>query len=143
MNPSGSVIVSGSPENVLRIWDPRTCNRMVKLKGHLANIKALVVSNDGSQILSGSSDGTIKLWSIAQQQCIQTIKVHEEGVWSLLVTENFSHVISGSRDKKICMTEIRNPSNSIVVCEESAPVLSMCYSFDQLGIWVSKDNANH
>lgn len=59
------------------------------------------------------------------------------GVWSLLVTDNFSHVISGSRDKKVCMTEIRNPSNSVLVCEESASVLSLCYNIDQTGIWVS------
>lgn len=137
MNPSGSIIVSGSPETALRIWDPRTCNRVMKLKGHSENVKALVVSNDGSQIISGSSDGTMKLWSVGQQQCIQTIQVHSEGVWSLLVTENFSHVISGSRDKKIVMTELRNSNNSVVVCEESAPVLSMCYNFDQTGIWVS------
>lgn len=79
MNPSGSIIVSGSTENALRIWDPRTCNRIMKLKGHSENVKALVVSVDGSQIISGSSDGTIKLWSVGQQQCIQTIQVHSEG----------------------------------------------------------------
>lgn len=58
------------------------------------------------------------------------------GVWALLVTENFSHVISGSRDKKIFMTDLRNPTNSVLVCEESAPVLSLCYNIDQTGIWV-------
>lgn len=79
MNPSGSIIVSGSTENALRIWDPRTCNRIMKLKGHSENVKALVVSADGSQIISGSSDGTIKIWSVGQQQCIQTLQVHSEG----------------------------------------------------------------
>lgn len=79
MNPSGSIIVSGSTENALRIWDPRTCARLMKLKGHTENVKALVVSTDGSQVISGSSDGTIKLWSIGQQRCIQTLHVHSEG----------------------------------------------------------------
>lgn len=137
MNPSGSVIVSGSTENALRIWDPRTCTRTMKLKGHSENVKSLVVSADGTQVVSGSSDGTIKIWHLGQQQCIQTIQVHTEGVWALLVTENFSHVISGSRDRKIFMTELRNPSCSTLVCEESAAVLSLCYNIDQTGIWVS------
>lgn len=140
MNPSGTIIVSGSTENTLRLWDPRTCNRLMKLKGHTENIKALVVSPDGQQVISGSSDGTIKEWSIGQQRCIQTIHVHTEGVWALLMTDSFSHVISGSRDMKIFITELRNPSNSILVCEESAPVLSLCYNFDQTGIWVSEKN---
>ncbi|XP_031619690.1 WD repeat-containing protein 48 homolog [Contarinia nasturtii] len=142
MNPSGSIIVSGSTENALRMWDPRTCNRIMKLKGHSENVKALVVSNDGSQIISGSSDGTIKIWSVGQQQCIQTIPIHSEGVWALLVTENFSHVISGSRDKKIYMTDIRNPISSVLVCEESAPVLSLCYNIDQTAIWATTWNSD-
>uniref|UniRef100_A0A182TZR0 WD repeat-containing protein 48 homolog n=1 Tax=Anopheles melas TaxID=34690 RepID=A0A182TZR0_9DIPT len=99
MNPSGTIIVSGSTENTLRIWDPRTCNKIAKLKGHTENVKALIVSEDGTQVVSGSSDGKIKLWSIGQQRCIQTISVHSEGVWCLLMTEGFSHVISGSRDR--------------------------------------------
>lgn len=85
MNPSGSVIVSGSTEKVLRVWDPRTCNKLMKLRGHTDNIKALVLNKDGTQCLSASSDGTIKLWSLGQQRCVQTIKVHSEGVWALLV----------------------------------------------------------
>lgn len=137
MNPSGNVIVSGSTENILRVWDPRTCNRITKLKGHSENIKALVVSPDGQQILSGSSDGTIKLWNLSMQRCVQTISIHTEGVWCLLVNENFTHCISGSRDKKIFLTEIRNPYNSVLICEESAPVLSMCYNIDQTGIWTT------
>ena len=33
MNPPGTVIVSGSTEKQLRIWDPRTGNKIMKLKG--------------------------------------------------------------------------------------------------------------
>lgn len=69
--------------------------------------------------------------------CVLVVLFFFIGVWALLVTENFSHVISGSRDKKIFMTELRNPSNSVLVCEESAAVLSLCYNIDQTGIWVS------
>lgn len=142
MNPPGTVIVSGSTENTLRVWDPRSCSRLMKLKGHTENIKALVVSPDGQQVVSGSSDGTIKLWSLGQQTCIQTIHVHDEGVWALLMNDTFTHVISGSRDKKIVMTELRNPSNSVVICEENAPVLSMCYNIDHSGIWATTWNSD-
>ncbi|XP_078510279.1 uncharacterized protein LOC144769955 [Lissotriton helveticus] len=42
MNPMGTVIVSGSTEKVLRVWDPRTCAKLMKLKGHTDNVKALL-----------------------------------------------------------------------------------------------------
>ena len=92
MNPSGTVIVSGSTEKVLRVWDPRTCAKLMKLKGHTDNVKALVLNRDGTQCLSGSSDGTVKLWSLGQQRCIATFYNHEEGVWALQTDEAFTQV---------------------------------------------------
>lgn len=50
MNPSGSVIVSGSTEKVLRVWDARTCQKLLKLKGHTDNVKALAVNRDGTLV---------------------------------------------------------------------------------------------
>lgn len=142
MNPSGSVIVSGSTEKALRFWDPRTCAKLFKLKGHTDNVKALVVSRDGTHCISGSSDGSIKVWSLGGQRCTQTIRVHSDSVWALLATENFQYVISGGRDKKVIMTELKNPQNSIVVCVEDAPVLRMCFTADHLGVWVSTSDSN-
>ena len=92
MNPSGTVIVSGSTEKVLRVWDPRTCAKLMKLKGHTDNVKALAINRDGTQCLSGSSDGTVKLWSLGQQRCIATFYNHEEGVWALQTDEAFTQV---------------------------------------------------
>ena len=50
MNQPGTVIVSGSTEKVLRVWDPRTCQKLMKLKGHTDNVKALVLNRDGTQV---------------------------------------------------------------------------------------------
>uniref|UniRef100_A0AAR5Q3T6 WD repeat-containing protein 55 homolog n=1 Tax=Dendroctonus ponderosae TaxID=77166 RepID=A0AAR5Q3T6_DENPD len=53
MNPPGSLVVSGSTEKALRLWDPRSCVKLCKLKGHTETVKALVVSRDGTQCISG------------------------------------------------------------------------------------------
>ena len=50
MNSMGSVIVSGSTEKALRVWDPRTCQKLMKLKGHTDNVKALVLNREGTQV---------------------------------------------------------------------------------------------
>uniref|UniRef100_A0A8C7SLU0 WD repeat-containing protein 48 n=1 Tax=Oncorhynchus mykiss TaxID=8022 RepID=A0A8C7SLU0_ONCMY len=125
MNQMGTVIVSGSTEKVLRVWDPRTCAKLMKLKGHTDNVKSLLLNRDGTQCLSGSSDGTIRLWSLGQQRCIATYRVHDEGVWALQVNEAFTHVYSGGRDRKIYCTDLRNPDLRVLICEEKAPVLKM------------------
>lgn len=137
MNPPGTVLVSGSTEKLLRVWDPRSCSKLMTLKGHADNVKALVVSHDGAYCVSGSSDGTVKHWSLAQQRCIQTLRVHSEAVWALLATDSFTHVVSGGRDRRVVLTELRNPENSAVVCEESAPILKLCFSADHQSVWVA------
>ena len=143
MNQSGTIIVSGSTEKVLRVWDPRTCQKLMKLKGHSDNVKALVVSRDGSQCLSASSDGTIRLWSIGQQRCVVTMRVHDEGVWALQTNEAFTTVYSGGKDKKVVMTDLRNPENRAVICEESAPILRMILTPpDYNTIWVATTDSS-
>lgn len=138
MNPPGSVIVSGSTEKVLRVWDPRTCQKLMKLKGHADNVKALVLNKDGTQCLSGSSDGTIRLWSLGQQRCVATFRVHDEGVWTLQANETFSTVYSAGRDRRVWATDIRNPEYRTLICEEKAPILRLELSnIDQPSLWVA------
>ncbi|XP_023931013.1 WD repeat-containing protein 48-like [Lingula anatina] len=139
MNQPGSVIISGSTEKVLRVWDPRTCQKLMKLRGHADNVKAIVINRDGTQCLSGSSDGTIRLWSLGQQRCVATIRVHDEGVWALQANDTFTTVYSGGRDRRIWATDVRNPDNRTLICEEKAPVLTLelVQNSDQPSLWVS------
>ena len=54
---TGTVIVSGSTEKVLRVWDPRSCAKLMKLKGHADNVKALILNKDGTQVRSMAYNG--------------------------------------------------------------------------------------
>lgn len=138
MNSAGTVIVSGSTEKVLRIWDPRTCQKLMKLKGHTDNVKAIVVNRDGTQCLSGSSDGSIKLWSLGQQRCVATYKIHNEGIWSLQTNDNFTIMYSGGRDCRVWATDIKNPENRILICEETSPILKLeLGTSESNSIWVA------
>ena len=50
MNQYGSVLAAGSPENCIRLFDPRTCTKIMKLKGHTHNIRYLALNKDGTQV---------------------------------------------------------------------------------------------
>lgn len=50
VNPSGTILASGSPEKVVRLWDPRSGKRISKLTGHTDNIRALLISDDGQYV---------------------------------------------------------------------------------------------
>ncbi len=51
-DPYGSVVVSGSPERVIRMWDPRSGKRVGKLVGHTDNIRAILLSEDSRYVRS-------------------------------------------------------------------------------------------
>ncbi|KAK7603146.1 hypothetical protein V9T40_003145 [Parthenolecanium corni] len=140
MNPSGTIVVGGSTEKVLRVWDPRSCQKLMKLIGHSDNVKSLLVNRDGTSCLSGSSDGTIKMWSLGQQQCILTIREHKEGVWALAANENFDFVISSGRDHRIYITNLKT-INTKLVTEVQNPVLKICPNPNFSGIWVATDES--
>lgn len=142
MNPSGTVIVSGSTEKVLRVWDPRSCAKLMKLKGHADNVKALILNKDGTQCISGSSDGSIKLWSLGQQRCLATFNVHSEGVWALQTNESFTTVYTAGRDRHIWATDLRHPENRTLICVESAPILKMILTPNGKGLWVSTSESH-
>lgn len=50
VNPAGSILASGSPEKVVRLWDPKSGKRISKLTGHTDNIRALLISEDGQYV---------------------------------------------------------------------------------------------
>ncbi|KAL3077586.1 hypothetical protein niasHT_033696 [Heterodera trifolii] len=122
MNECGTVIIAGSTENLLRVWDPRTCQKVAKLRGHNENIRAISVNRDGTLCLSGSSDGTVKLWSIGQQRSIGTIRCHSDSVWALQTDSVFATVFSGGRDHRVFRTPLRNLNDSELLFTEGKPV---------------------
>jgi WD repeat-containing protein 48 len=49
-DPFGRAIASGSPERVIRMWDPRSGKRTAKLVGHTDNIRAILISDDSRYV---------------------------------------------------------------------------------------------
>ena len=61
-SPDGAVLVSGSYDATIRLWDIGTGEQLGTLEGHTYAITSVAVSPDGSAIASGSYDGTVLLW---------------------------------------------------------------------------------
>ncbi|EKM61893.1 uncharacterized protein PHACADRAFT_83158 [Phanerochaete carnosa HHB-10118-sp] len=105
-DPFGSVIASGSPERVVRMWDPRSGKRVSKLVGHTDNIRAILISEDARYLLTGSADASVKLWSLATQRCLHTFTHHADSVWSLFSNHPSLEIFySGDRTGLVCKVD--------------------------------------
>nr|CAD1833969.1 unnamed protein product [Ananas comosus var. bracteatus] len=139
MNESGTVLVSGGTEKVIRVWDPRTGSKNMKLQGHTDNIRTLLLDSTGRYCLSGSSDSMIRLWDLGQQRCIHSYAVHTDSVWALASTPNFTHVYSGGRDLSLCLTDL-STRESLVLCTKEHSILQLVLQDET--IWVATTDSS-
>ncbi|CDZ97690.1 Conserved WD40 repeat-containing protein [Phaffia rhodozyma] len=112
-NPSGRLIVSGGPDGVVRMWDPRTGGKQIgQLMGHTENVRALRLSEDGRFLLSGSSDTTVKLWSISSQRTIHTFTHHSASITALFTSHpNLERFYTGDLSGHVSIVDLQRCSD--------------------------------
>ena len=99
-SPDGKMILSGSFDQTIKLWDAATGREIRTFNGHLSTVQAVAFSPDGKQIISGSYDSTIKLWDIVTGTEIKTFLGHTAGVFSVAFSPDGKQIISGSESNQ-------------------------------------------
>jgi len=120
----GSILASGGPESVVRLWDPKAGKNITKFVGHADNIRSILMSDDGGTLMTASSDQTVKVWSVTAGRCMHTLTMHNDSVWSLYSDHpQLSIFYSSDRSGMIAKTDTRHAADwdeglSVAVCQE-------------------------
>ncbi|KAJ2881828.1 SCF ubiquitin ligase complex subunit cdc4, partial [Coemansia asiatica] len=72
----GNMVVSGSYDCTIRVWNIETGLIMHQLEGHTSKVYTIVLDPDQHLIFSGSMDGTIRVWNWDSGNCLRMLRGH-------------------------------------------------------------------
>ncbi|KAF8553413.1 WD40 repeat-like protein [Imleria badia] len=96
-HPSFPILITGSYDLTVRVWNLETGLEIRCLKGHTRPVRALQF--DEAKLITGSMDHTIRVWNWRKGECIRTLEGHTEGVVCLDFDANI--LASGSADTTV------------------------------------------
>ena len=144
----GSIMASGGPESILRLWDPKSGKRITKFVGHTDNIRDILINETGDMVMTASSDQTIKIWSMAAGRCINTLTMHNDSVWSLYSDHpELSVFYSSDRSGLVAKTDVRGSTTmdegiSVAVAQEHEGVNKVILGGDYIWTATSSSSIN-
>ncbi|KAI8139312.1 quinon protein alcohol dehydrogenase-like superfamily [Fennellomyces sp. T-0311] len=94
---SNSIVITGSYDTTVRVWNLETGESIRELTGHTRCVRALQFDN--AKLVTGSMDHTLKIWDWHAGRCIRTLEGHTGGVLSLHFDSKM--LASGSTDCSI------------------------------------------
>lgn len=98
-SPKGNMLVSGSYDEAVFLWDVRSARVMRSLPAHSDPVGGIDVVWDGTLIASCATDGLIRIWDTATGQCLRTL-VHEDNppVTAVKFSPNGKYVLAWTLD---------------------------------------------
>lgn len=101
--PSHPVLITGSYDKTVRIWNLDTGECLRVLRGHTRAVRALQF--DQRLLFTGAMDGTVRIWNWRAGECLRVLEGHSDGVVSL--SYNGYLLASGSKDSTINIWNFR------------------------------------
>ncbi|MBW4464529.1 MAG: WD40 repeat domain-containing protein [Pegethrix bostrychoides GSE-TBD4-15B] len=130
----GRLLVSGSQDQTLKLWDAASGNLLATLSGHQSWIRAVAISPDCQTLCSGSAEGLLKIWRLdrGQYRCQQTYAAHSGPVLSIAVHQNGQQIATSSTDRSIKLWDLPTGACTEIPQAHQRWVKSLTYSPDGL-----------
>ncbi|GER33485.1 transducin family protein / WD-40 repeat family protein [Striga asiatica] len=150
-SPGRTLIVTGSKDNTVRLWESHNQRCIGVGIGHMSGIGAVAFSRKSKNFfVSGSSDRTLKVWSLDgisdDAEEVSTLKAkavvaaHDKDINSLAIAPNDSLVCSGSQDRTACIWRLPDLVSVVVLKGHKRGIWSVEFSpVDQCVITASGD----
>ncbi|MBW4563559.1 MAG: NACHT domain-containing protein [Mojavia pulchra JT2-VF2] len=102
-SPDGEILVSGSDDKTLMLWNTKTGQCLKTLTGHKERVWSVAFSPDGKTVASSSEDKTVRLWNIHTGECWNVLDKHTHWVRGVAFSPDGKILASGSSDTKVIL----------------------------------------
>ena len=101
-----NMIVTGSEDKTLKIWNRETRELQNTLTGHTAAVTGVKITEQN--IISSSYDGTIRFWDLVDHSTECILPAHSSSVNTIAVSQNGKFLVSGGGDKTIKIWDLNS-----------------------------------
>ncbi|WP_437838313.1 pentapeptide repeat-containing protein [Sorangium sp. So ce1153] len=129
-SPDGRMLVSGSNDRMVRLWDVATGKVLRALAGHAERVSSVAFSADGRSLASGSDDRTVRLWDVATGQVLHALEGHTERVNGVAFSADGRSLASGSDDRTVRLWDVATGQVLHALEGHAAGVSSVAFSAD-------------
>jgi WD40 repeat protein len=98
VSPDGTLLVSGSVDRSLRVWDLATNKFVRTLSSHSERVNGCAWSPDGKFLASASKDQTVRIFQPQTGRMVRIIRGHDSEVTAVAWGD---HLYSGTADGKV------------------------------------------
>jgi WD40 repeat protein/tRNA A-37 threonylcarbamoyl transferase component Bud32 len=130
---SGHVLVSGSYDRTLRLWnisEQQAYEVMSKHQGFSSGVNAIATSPDGYTIASGNLDKSIRFWDARSAEPTFALNGHEGQILALDFDPTGLLLASASADRTVKLWNLENHNNTYTFTGHDAEVSAVAISSD-------------
>jgi len=119
-NCSGAMVLTGSDDRTIKLWDTRNGNKLAALEGAVKGVMSVAFSDDGKHVVGASNDFALRIWSLSTSRVLYALNGHQNKIYCAGFSSDSRTIFSGGYDRLIKLWDVhRGVVTQSINCQSS------------------------